>query len=132
MLSNKRKNSKKAMSSQRSRSLPVRSQILQYSSSFAMLLVGSYGVGTTETVNLQHALIVASCGAPRSLCCIFSLTIPLDFTLSIAMGFTTALIGGTLGFTAQVMSNSIQKIPLSRRKWNRRTFGLRSFRRCLL
>eukprot|EP00538_Stauroneis_constricta_P003949 CAMPEP_0119562458 /NCGR_PEP_ID=MMETSP1352-20130426/20483_1 /TAXON_ID=265584 /ORGANISM="Stauroneis constricta, Strain CCMP1120" /LENGTH=90 /DNA_ID=CAMNT_0007610865 /DNA_START=12 /DNA_END=284 /DNA_ORIENTATION=- len=33
------------------------------------------------------------------------------------MGFATSLIGGALGFTAQVMSNSIQKIPLSRQPW---------------
>ena len=33
------------------------------------------------------------------------------------MGFATAAIGGAVGFTAQCMSNSIQKIPLSRRKW---------------
>lgn len=33
------------------------------------------------------------------------------------MGFTTAVVGGSLGFAAQCMSNSIQKIPLSRRKF---------------
>lgn len=33
------------------------------------------------------------------------------------MGFTTAAVGGALGFAAQCMSNSIQKIPLSRRKF---------------
>jgi hypothetical protein len=36
---------------------------------------------------------------------------------SYTMGFTTSLIGGALGFSAQCMSNSIQKIPLSRRKY---------------
>eukprot|EP00934_Nitzschia_sp_Nitz4_P009314 Nitzschia sp. Nitz4//scaffold112_size70979//42712//43084//NITZ4_005905-RA/size70979-augustus-gene-0.93-mRNA-1//-1//CDS//3329533274//9304//frame0 len=33
------------------------------------------------------------------------------------MGFTTAVIGGAVGFTAQCMSNSIQKIPISRQPW---------------
>jgi hypothetical protein len=37
-------------------------------------------------------------------------------SLKLTMGFTTAAIGGFLGFTAQCMSNAIQKIPLSRRK----------------
>jgi hypothetical protein len=34
----------------------------------------------------------------------------------VTMGFSTAALGGLIGFTAQCMSNSIQKIPLSRRK----------------
>ncbi|KAG7347171.1 hypothetical protein IV203_037400 [Nitzschia inconspicua] len=33
------------------------------------------------------------------------------------MGFSTAAIGGLLGFTAQCTSNAIQKIPLSRQPW---------------
>jgi hypothetical protein len=33
-----------------------------------------------------------------------------------AMGFSTVAVGGLVGFTAQCISNSIQKIPLSRRK----------------
>ena len=32
------------------------------------------------------------------------------------MGLTAAAVGGLLGFSAQCMSNAIQKIPLSRRK----------------
>ena len=35
------------------------------------------------------------------------------------MGLTTAAVGGLVGFTAQMMSNAIQKIPLSRRKYKR-------------
>lgn len=31
------------------------------------------------------------------------------------MTFLTALVGGSMGFMAQVMSNGIRKVPLSRR-----------------
>jgi len=33
------------------------------------------------------------------------------------MGLTTVAVGGSLGFAAQCMSNAIQKIPVSRRKF---------------
>jgi hypothetical protein len=45
-------------------------------------------------------------------------------SLKLTMGFTTAAIGGFLGFTAQCMSNAIQKIPLSRRKSAGKLYGI--------
>mmetsp|Transcript_4270 Transcript_4270/g.11166 ORF Transcript_4270/g.11166 Transcript_4270/m.11166 type:complete len:93 (+) Transcript_4270:161-439(+) len=33
------------------------------------------------------------------------------------MGFTATLVGGSVGFVAQMTSNAVQKIPLSRQPW---------------
>jgi hypothetical protein len=48
-----------------------------------------------------------------------SIIIAAPFDPPSIMGvITTAAVGGLVGFSAQCVSNAIQKIPLSRREWN--------------